>query len=190
MLRGFIDALIGAGVDLLQIREPDLDDDLLAEVTRAAVAAAAGRTTVIAVNSRVDIAREAGAGGVHLKEADPRPVASIRSEAPNLIVGRSIHDAPVRADEQADYLIAGTIFPTESKPGIASAGLDGLRRIVSHTAVPVLAIGGVTPATVRACLAAGAKGVAAIGPFLPPGTAPESLGPVQAVAAFRAAFAR
>jgi len=189
-LREFVDALIAARVDLLQIREPDLDDARLVEVVRGAVASASGTPTVIIVNSHVELAIATGAGGVHLKEADPRSAAAIRLQAPALTVGRSLHGEVPRHDEAADYLIFGTVFPTVSKLEAASAGLESLRRTVDRVRPPLLAIGGITPARVRACLEAGAAGVAAIGAFLPQVMSPDALGPARAVRAFRDAFTR
>jgi thiamine biosynthesis protein ThiS len=63
-------------------------------------------------------------------------------------------------------LLAGSIFPTESHPGQPAIGLEGLAEIVAATNLPVLAIGGIGPATVREVVEAGAAGVAVIGAIL------------------------
>jgi thiamine monophosphate synthase len=60
-------------------------------------------------------------------------------------------------------VVCGTVFPSASKPGAVPTGVEVLRRVVDLTAVPVLAIGGVTERTVAAAARAGASGVAAIG---------------------------
>jgi thiamine-phosphate pyrophosphorylase len=74
------------------------------------------------------------------------------------------------AASDADYLIAGTVFPSASKStGPLAAellGIEGLRAIVNASAVPVLAIGGITPDRIDSVLAAGAAGIAAIGLFI------------------------
>ena len=64
-----------------------------------------------------------------------------------------------------DYLIFGPVFATASKPGMAPAGLDMLAAVAAATALPVLAVGGVTPAAAPLVAAAGAAGWAAIGVF-------------------------
>jgi thiamine monophosphate synthase len=65
-----------------------------------------------------------------------------------------------------DYLIAGTVFPTSSKPGLTEClGVEGLARICRSVSVPVLAIGGMTPDRLADVATAGAAGVAAIGLF-------------------------
>jgi thiamine-phosphate pyrophosphorylase len=75
--------------------------------------------------------------------------------------------AEASAAAGADYLIAGTVFSSPSKPGaVELIGIDGLRAIVRATTVPVLAIGGITPDRIAAVLDAGAAGIAAIGLFI------------------------
>jgi thiamine-phosphate pyrophosphorylase len=183
----FVDALIKAGVDLVQIREVDLDERRLSEVVTSAVAAAAGTPTQVLVNSCLEVARRAGAAGVHLKEADRRAVASLRADGP-LLIGRSLHGDVADRDEGLDYIIFGTVYPTLSKPDPPTSGLADLAAAAAASRCPVVAIGGITPERARLCLQAGAGGVAAVGAFLPEGRSPEALGPSRAVQAFRAAF--
>ncbi len=184
-----LDEALGAGVDLVQLREPDLP----AATLRAVAARAAGRalaTSRVLVNDRADVAHAAGAGGVHLR-ADGPPAAVVRSLGPpEWLIGRSVHSLEeVRRAADADYLIFGTVFASRSKgPDAPVAGLPALRAAVAASAVGVLAIGGITPARVSACRAAGAAGVAAIGVFLPPGCAADALGPAEAVRALRRAW--
>ena len=161
--RGAVDA----GIDLIQIRERDLEAGALAALVDRALAIARGSATRVVVNDRLDVALACGADGVHLR-GDSIPVAAARRIAPpRFLVGRSVHSADeVRAAAGADYLIAGSIFPTVSKGGApASLGLDGLRAVVRNTAVPVLAIGGITLDRVEAIRETGAAGIAAIGLF-------------------------
>jgi thiamine monophosphate synthase len=66
-----------------------------------------------------------------------------------------------------DYLIAGTVFPTSSKPPSARLiGLDGLAEIVQTVTAPVLAIGGIGREQLDEVAAAGAAGVAGVGLFI------------------------
>jgi len=181
---------IAAGVDLIQIREPDLDAAMLAALTKRLVDRAADGTTRIIVNDRADVARAAGAAGVHLR-ADGPPAARVRPLGPSgWTVGRSIHTPEdARLANATDYVIFGTVFRSGSKPADAPiAGVEGLSAAVIASAVPVLAIGGITPAGTVACRDAGAAGVAAIGAFFPPGLRPGALGPAEAVLAFRRAW--
>ncbi len=90
---------------------------------------------------------------------------------------------------RADYLLVGTVFPSESKPdGPAPIGLEGLRAAAAAGPAPILAIGGVDVANAAGALRPGARGIAAIGAFLPEGRAPGALGVDRAVPAFRDAL--
>lgn len=156
------------GVDLIQVRERDLESAALAEVVAAIVAVTRGTATRVVVNDRIDVALAAGADGVHLRgDSVAVDVARLLLPSPRL-VGRSVHRvSEVSAAAGADYLIAGTVFASPSKPGaVELIGIAGLHEIVREAAVPVLAIGGITPDRIAAVLAAGAAGIAAIGLFI------------------------
>ncbi len=159
---------VDAGIDVIQIREPDLPGRSLVRLSRAVVDAARGSSTRVIVNDRLDVALAAGADGVHLKGTSITAVDVRRIAPPRFLVGRSIHTvAEVRAAGPVDYIIAGTVWPTASKPhDHALLGLDGLREIAMATRVPVIAIGGITVLNVAAVRSAGASGVAAIGAFM------------------------
>jgi len=159
-----------AGVDLIQIRERDLDAAELARLVGDVLAVTRGTPTRVVVNDRLDVALACGAHGVHLR-ADSIPVEAARRLAPaGFLIGSSVHgvDEAKRA-AGADYLIAGTVFTTASKPaGRPLLGADGLRSIASASDVPVLAIGGITEDRIDEIAAAGAMGFAAIGLFIAP----------------------
>ena len=158
-----------AGVDLIHVREPDLDDRRLAALVHAAVEAVQGTRTQVVVNDRTDIALAARAHGVHLR-ADSVSAARVRELAPDgFLIGRSVHsrrEALAAARSGVDFLVAGTIYPTVSKPqGSPLLGVSGLADVVRAVDVPVLAIGGVVADKVWDIAATGAAGVAAIGLF-------------------------
>ena len=158
---------VGAGADLIQVREPDLEARDLAALVARVLALARGSATRVLVNDRLDVALACGADGVHLR-ADSVPAADARRIAPaGFLIGRSVHSpGEVDAAGGADYLIAGTVYPTTSKPGGTRwLGPDGLREIVRAAAVPVLAIGGITVDRAGEVGATGAAGIAAIGAF-------------------------
>jgi len=159
-------AAAGAGVHLIQIREPGLEAGSLASLVRLCLRAVAGTRARLIVNDRLDVALVTGAHGVHLRASSP-PARLVRSATPRgFLVGRSIHsetDAVRVSDEGGlDYLLFGTVFPTPSKPGTAGAGMAGLRAAVEATSLPVLAIGGVDGDRVADVAQAGAAGFAAI----------------------------
>jgi len=167
---------VEAGIDLIQIRERDLEAGALAALVRAVVGVArAGgghgppesKTTRVLVNDRLDVALACGADGVHLR-GDSMAAAIVRLSTPQgFLVGRSVHTREQARDAgPVDYLIAGTVFRTESKQEDAPLiGLDGLTAIVRAASAPVLAIGGITVDRVGGVAATGAAGIAAIGLF-------------------------
>ncbi|HEV2722367.1 MAG TPA: thiamine phosphate synthase, partial [Thermoanaerobaculia bacterium] len=72
-------------------------------------------------------------------------------------------DAALRAEaEGCAYVVAGSVFPTASHPGGAVGGLELLRDIAAAVKIPVIAIGGINATNARACIDAGARGVAVI----------------------------
>ena len=162
-----IEGAIRGGIDLVQIRERDLEGGALARLVRDALYMAEGSATRILVNDRIDVALATGAG-VHLRESSVG-CTIVRRLWPAMTIGRSVHSVEsVARAVDADYLIAGTIFPTDSKRDAVLLGPDGLARIVRHAGGrPVLAIGGVTIAQLPAIAGAGAQGIAAIGAFMP-----------------------
>jgi thiamine-phosphate pyrophosphorylase len=158
---------VGAGIDLVQIREPDLPGRLLARLVDAAVEMTRGTPTRVIVNDRVDVAIACHADGAHLGGRS-LPTARVRDIAPSgFLVGRSIHtveEARAAAIEgMTDYLVAGTVFPSASKPDERRLlGVEGLAAVVRASARPVLAIGGVDLDTIAPVAATGARGFAAI----------------------------
>jgi thiamine-phosphate pyrophosphorylase len=167
-LAGLVGVAADAGVDLVQVREADLDAQLLADYVRRLVERVRDSRTRIVVNDRFDVALAAGAQGVHLKDA-PVSVERIRAAAPEgFLIGQSIHSPAGAAHSSADYLIFGTVFPSRSKPDLpAGAGLAGLEAAANRARVPVLGIGGVNRTHFSAIAATGAAGIAAIDLFLP-----------------------
>ncbi len=166
-----VSAAAEAGVDLVHVRERDLDACRLMTVVRGCVARTRGTGTRVVVNDRVDVALATGADGVHLR-GDSMATQVVRGLVPRpSIVGRSVRSADEarRAAEAggADYLVLGTIFSGPATPSVKSvAGVAELAHAVRATRVPVLGIGGVAEDTLSALAATGAAGFAAIGLFL------------------------
>lgn len=177
-LGGGTDALIeqaaraaDAGLDLFQIREPDLSDAALLDLAERVRDAAKGSALRVLVNDRLDIALAAGLHGMHLRgssyaAARARAITGCRM----FLIGRSVHSAEEAAAVEAagglDYLILGAMFPTSSKPpDHPLAGIETLRTAVSACRLPILAIGGITLDNAAHVASAGAAGLAAIGLF-------------------------
>jgi thiamine-phosphate diphosphorylase len=154
---------VDAEVDLVHIRERDLEAAALCDLVAACAARADGSITRIVVNDRLDVALAGGAQGVHLR-GDSFPVSAVRRVAPpGFLAGRSVRSAgEAAAAPDADYLVLGTIFPTPSKHGGSVIGAAELARASSAASVPVLAIGGVSEDRLPDVARSGAAGAAAI----------------------------
>src|SRR5439155_11515526 len=182
-----------AGVNLIQIRERDLEARALADLCARCLAAAAATTSQIVVNDRLDVALAAGANGVHLR-SDSVDASTARTLAPSgFLMGRSVHGAreagEIAQHGGVDYLICGTVFSSASKPGGPSwANPDELARACADAPVPVLAIGGIDEMRAEAAAKARAAGVAAIGLFIPPAGVPVDRHLERIIAALRRVF--
>jgi thiamine-phosphate pyrophosphorylase len=148
----------------LHIRARELPAATLFQIVSqlAPVAAAAG--AALLVNDRVDVALTAHAHGVQLGVRS-LPVTSARQLLGDRLIGYSAHSAQecaAAAQDGADFLFAGSIYPTASHAGVAPAGIPLLEACVSSCAAPVLAIGGVEAGRVAEVRRAGAHGAAVI----------------------------
>jgi len=152
----------GASV-ALHLRSRSLPGRELHALATACRDAAAASGAWLLVNDRVDVALAAGAVGVQLGGSS-LPPGTARRIAPGLRIGASVHDAgeaEAAIASGADFLLAGTLFRSESHPDREGSGCAWLRG-VSALGVPTIGIGGVTPGRVREVIASGAYGVAVI----------------------------
>jgi thiamine-phosphate pyrophosphorylase len=157
-------AAAGHGIDLIQVRESNLDLLPLELLVRAIVKTSGPETNVV-VNSDIELARKLGVG-VQLPESGPSIEEARNRLGSGALVGRSVHSVEAaRNSSGASYLIAGQVFVTSSKPGRLPIGIDRCREIAAASPAPVLAIGGITPESVALVLEAGAAGVAIMSPF-------------------------
>lgn len=165
-----VEAAVAARVPLFQIREKALPARVLFQLVVRAVEITRGRETRMLVNDRSDIARAAGADGVHLtSESLPADVVR-RIYGEDFLIGVSTHsleEARIARIKGADFVVFGPVFETESKRVFGPPqGLEKLREVCSELReFPVIAIGGITLDNAKACLEAGASGIAGISLF-------------------------
>jgi thiamine-phosphate pyrophosphorylase len=160
-LARFLDAVLGAGVDIVQLRQKGLEagEELgFLEVFRASCDRYGA---LLAVNDRADIAFAAGADVLHVGQGDLAPgvARQILGEGP--VIGLSTHseaEAATAASAPAiDYFCAGPVWPTPTKPGRPAPGLGLIRFAGGLTSTrPWFAIGGIDETTVHDVLEAGA----------------------------------
>ena len=161
------EAAFATGARWVWLRDRDLPGRERRVLAHALATCAARCGGVLTVGADVALAAEVGAG---VQIAAGEDVAAVRRRlGPAAWIGVSAHDLDElrRAhDAEADYATLSPIFPSSSKPGYGPAlGLEALRE-AARSGLPILALGGVTVATARACMEAGACGVAVMGPVM------------------------
>ena len=125
----------------------------------------------IIINDRIDVAYALKVGGVQLAYHS-LPVDVVKKQFASLRVGCSVQsseEAQMAQEHGADYVIFGHVFPTQSKPGVASRGLEQLAIVANAVSIPVVAIGGIKSTNVRGVIEAGAKGIAVLSGVLEAG---------------------
>src|SRR5438105_2544942 len=168
MIRAVALALDG-GVDWIQLRDKSASAAALFAQARQLRAITKPHNANLAINDRLDVALAVHADGVHLAGQSLPVAEAVRIASGRLLVGRSVHgldEATQAAEEGAEYLTFGHVFPTTTHPGVPPRGLAELEAIVNKVEVPVLAIGGITADNLDAVLATGCAGVAVISAIL------------------------
>jgi thiamine-phosphate pyrophosphorylase len=177
----FVEGCIMGGVDLVQLREKHLDDLELARRASAVQRVCGALGVPFILNDRPDLAAAWGADGVHVGQDDVSPVEARRQVGDQAIVGLSTHAVseleaalgvpgggpgggadvvrPASTGEPApiDYVSAGPVSPTPTKPGRPGTGLGYITQAVTRSPWTVWVTGGADPSTVPAMAAAGAR---------------------------------
>jgi thiamine-phosphate pyrophosphorylase len=160
-LSSFLTACLRGGVDVVQLREKELEARPLLARAELAAARCAEFGVPFILNDRPDLALAARADGVHVGQDDTPPEVARRILGPDAIIGFSTHaprewDAAARST--ADYLSAGPVTPTPTKPGRPGTGLEYVAYAAGSSETrPWFVTGGVTPNTVPGLAAAGAR---------------------------------
>ena len=162
----FLERALHGGVDIVQLRLKDADDETTVATARRYVAVCRAHGVPLILNDRPDLVSATGADGVHVGQDDV-PVAQARAlVGPHRIVGLSTH-SPAQIDAAAaqaevDYTGVGPVHATPTKPGRPAVGLDLVRYAAAHAATPYFAIGGIDAGNVAAVRSAGATRIAVV----------------------------
>lgn len=165
-----VEEALQGGVDAVQLREKDMSANALLAVARELREVTRAYGAAFIVSSRIDVALAAAADGAHLPAAMPDVTAARSVLGEERLVGVSTHgvaEVVTARRAQADYVTFGPVYATPSKaPYGKPLGLGPLRdACAAASAMPVFAVGGITPQRVREVVAAGAR-VAAISGLL------------------------
>lgn len=165
-LADLVPELVAAGVDLVQLREKEMEGLDLLRAGEKVAAACRDVGVPFVINDRVDVAVALGADGVHLGMND-LPTQVAREMAPGIFIGRSSHSVAdlehVLASEDPDLFAAGPVFETPTKPGRPAAGLDYIEEVAAaKPSVPWFAIGGIDENNLDQVLEAGARRIVVV----------------------------
>ena len=168
-----MDAWLGAGVRLIQLRAKSMPSGPLLELAGRLVQRAGAAGAELVVNDRADIARMSGAAGVHVGQTD-LPASDVRLLlGPHAFIGLSTHSgeqARLATAQPVDYIAIGPVFATSTKERPDPVvGLEGVRAASELAAIadrPAVGIGGITLETAPAVVEAGAAAVAVISDLL------------------------
>jgi thiamine-phosphate pyrophosphorylase len=169
-LEGFLGACIEGGVDVVQLRDKVLDDAGILRRATVAQRTCASYGVPFILNDRPDIAAQCGADGVHVGQDDMAASHARQIVGAHRILGLSTH-APDQLEqaltENVDYVSAGPVVPTPTKPGRPGTGLgyvtEAARQCSAHKPpMPFFVTGDARPDTVGAMVAAGARRFVAV----------------------------
>jgi thiamine-phosphate pyrophosphorylase len=171
-LAGFLDAVLAAGVDVVQLRQKGMEARAELAALEVVGAACARHGRLLAVNDRADIAFAARPRPdiLHLGQDDLPAAAARQILGENILLGRSTHaeeevDA-ARVEAETDYYCVGPVWPTPTKPGRPAPGLDLLSYAAAREPAgpprPWFAIGGIDLRNLDEVLARGARRVVVV----------------------------
>ena len=155
-----LDVALHAGLRLIQLRDKSLPDEARLQLARETVRRARPFAARVLVNGSLELARAAGADGVHL---DSTAAAKLAARPDCEWVGVSCHDAAELAHAaalEADFALLSPVLPTRSHPGAATLGWDRFAALAAASPIPVYGLGGLERNDIATAQSHGAHGVA------------------------------
>jgi thiamine-phosphate pyrophosphorylase len=156
----FLPAVLRGGVDVVQLREKDLDDDVRAATARLMVPICRDFGVPFIMNDSPELALAVGADGVHVGQDDVSVAQCRELLGSEAIVGLSTHsrqEFDAALDQAATYFSAGPITATPTKPGRPGTGIAYARQCEDRSDRPVFVTGGVTPDNITSLVDAGLR---------------------------------
>ena len=160
--RPLLDAALRGGVDVVQLRDKELDDEALVAAAVPFRETCEAYDALFVLNDRPDLVAACGADGVHVGRNDT-PVGAARSlVGPERLLGVSVSTLDELGDVAGADYVGVTAFATPTKDDAVPGGLELLGAAAESLAVPWFAIGGIDLSTVTAVTGAGAPGIAVV----------------------------
>lgn len=147
-LSEFLDAAYAGGVDIIQLRDKNLEARAEIEALEVLRDAAHRHGKLFSVNDRADVALLVGADVFHVGQGDLTSEQARTVLGPDVLLGRSTHSIDqanaAEADPEIDYFCLGPVWETPTKPGRPAIGLEPLRALAATATKPWFAIGGIS----------------------------------------------
>jgi thiamine-phosphate pyrophosphorylase len=158
-LERFLDVILAAGVDIVQLREKEAEAGDLVRWANVFRDTAERHGALFFINDRPDVALAANADGVHVGQDDLPPSFVRQLVGPDVLIGLSTHSEEQldAAAPEADYVCTGPVFETPTKEGRPGTGLGVIRAAAERECRPWFAIGGLNADTLPAVVEAGAR---------------------------------
>lgn len=168
--------MCAGGVDVIQLRAKGMPDYEIEALANRIAPIAQGAGVPFIINDHPELVPSVGADGAHVGQEDFsvadarwRAGRALGGEVPPPIIGKSTHSlaqAIAAAEEGADYIGFGPLYPTPTKAGRPSIGLGEIARVHELVHIPIFCIGGVKLGNLDAVLAAGARRVVIVSGIL------------------------
>lgn len=161
-----IEEAINGGADCVQLREKNINTKEFVEIAQTIKYITDRYNVPLIINDRIDVALAVQAYGVHLGQ-DDMPLTIARKIVPHaMVIGISVstvNEAIEAEKDGADYIGAGSVFPTSTKDDISGViGLEGIQEIKKAVSIPVIAIGGIQIHNAEQVIQHGADGIAVV----------------------------
>jgi thiamine-phosphate pyrophosphorylase len=160
--RPLLDAALRGGVDVVQLREKELDDEAIVAASEPFRSACESHAALFVLNDRPDLVARCGADGVHVGRGDASVDEVRELLGSGSIVGLSASTVDELVDVRGADYVGVTAFATPTKEDAVAGGLELIRAAAETLAIPWFAIGGIELSNVAEVAAAGAPGVAVV----------------------------
>lgn len=173
--KDLIDCVIEAvkgGVTMVQLREKTASSRDFYHLALALKEVTSSYRIPLIINDRLDIALAVEADGLHLGQEDLPVKVARRYLGLEKVIGISVgnvQEAVLAQEEGADYLGAGAVFATGTKPDAELVSLEELKKIKEAVTIPVVAIGGIKKENALQVMAAGIDGICVVSAILAAG---------------------
>ena len=161
-----VELALRGGVKIIQVREKELPTPDYIKLASEALKLTRAHGAFLIINDSVEVARAAGADGIHLGQEDIPLTEARKMVGQDVIIGvsvKSVEEALQAEKDGADYIAVSGVFPTSTKEGLGYCpGLDGVMQIRQCTYLPVIGIGGINLNNCRSVIESGAHGVAVV----------------------------